>query len=314
MAYRLNPGRTAENPEIVIVGCGGTGGFVADHLCRLFTGRPAKIVLVDHDRVERHNVLRQNFTTGDIGKFKSETLAERLAQAYDRAISYSVLPFISREAGWDTPSRKALIIGCVDNAEARKEISKYITNNNSYYSYPAWWIDVGNGRNWGQILIGNTTDDNRLRNGFKKEHGICEYLPVPTIQRPDLLTTVPEGPPDTDCAAAMDLTDQDPTINAIMAMHTVQAVFRLVTGTCTYMSQYVNLEDASAVSNPALPENVARITGLDVSYLTEESEASDDERCNDETCDHEISDDGTSGENDENEPYDGRCLDCGDYH
>ena len=23
MAYRLNPGRTAENPEIVIVGCGG---------------------------------------------------------------------------------------------------------------------------------------------------------------------------------------------------------------------------------------------------------------------------------------------------
>ena len=41
----------------------------------------------------------------------------------------------------------------------------------------------------------------------------CYLLPAPTLQRPDLLTTVPTTPPDVDCAAALDLTDQDPTIN-----------------------------------------------------------------------------------------------------
>ena len=44
-----------------MVGTGGTGGFVAEGLCRLFQGREATIVLVDHDRVEPHNLLRQNF-------------------------------------------------------------------------------------------------------------------------------------------------------------------------------------------------------------------------------------------------------------
>jgi len=40
------------------------GGFVAEGLCCLFQGRQATIVLVDHDRVEPHNLLRQNFYPG----------------------------------------------------------------------------------------------------------------------------------------------------------------------------------------------------------------------------------------------------------
>ena len=271
MTYRLHQGRTAENPEIVIVGCGGTGGFVADHICRLFTGRPARINLVDHDRVERHNVLRQNFTTNEVGRYKSETLAHRLAQAYGRPICYSVMPFSSDRNSSLVPNSRAMIIGCVDNAEARKEIAKAITAR-YYYGGATWWIDVGNGKDWGQVLIGNTTDENRLKNAFKKKSGICEYLPAPTIQRPDLLTSMPDEPADTDCAAALDLTDQDPTINAMMAMHAVNTASRIVTGTCTYMSQYVNLEDGSTVSTPALPENVARIAGLNAWALIEEPE------------------------------------------
>ena len=48
-----------------------TGGYVAEGLCRLFQGREAAIVLVDHDRVEPHNLLRQNFYPEDVGRFKS---------------------------------------------------------------------------------------------------------------------------------------------------------------------------------------------------------------------------------------------------
>ena len=39
----------------------------------------ATIVLVDHDRVEPHNLLRQNFYPEDVGRFKSQALADRLA-------------------------------------------------------------------------------------------------------------------------------------------------------------------------------------------------------------------------------------------
>ena len=78
MPYRLDTHFMTDNPRITVVGCGGTGGFVAEALCRLYTGRRAEIALVDHDRVEPHNLLRQNFYSQDVGRYKSEALAERL--------------------------------------------------------------------------------------------------------------------------------------------------------------------------------------------------------------------------------------------
>ena len=93
MPYYLDNAFLQDNPWITVVGCGGTGGFVAEGLCRLFQGREATIVLVDHDRVEPHNLLRQNFYAADVGKFKSQALADRLARAYRRPVGYSVYPF-----------------------------------------------------------------------------------------------------------------------------------------------------------------------------------------------------------------------------
>ena len=70
MPYYLDNAFLLDNPWITVVGCGGTGGFVAEGLCRLFQGREAAIVLVDHDRVEPHNLLRQNFYAEDVGKLQ----------------------------------------------------------------------------------------------------------------------------------------------------------------------------------------------------------------------------------------------------
>ena len=99
MPYYLDNEFLIDRPWITVVGCGGTGGFVAEGLCRLFTGREATIVLVDHDRVEPHNLLRQNFHAEDVGKFKSQALADRLARAYRRPIGYSVYPFREDPSG-----------------------------------------------------------------------------------------------------------------------------------------------------------------------------------------------------------------------
>ena len=250
----------------MIVGAGGTGGFLAETLCRLLTGRNDSIVLVDHDIVEPHNLLRQNFTRRDLGKLKSRALAERLSGQFDRPVGYIPEPFRAEHASFkfrrglsDDSSlngRPDLIIGCVDNAEARREIAAALDDRT-----PAipWIMDAGNGRNWGQILIGNDPADAGYANAFAS--GVCYRLPAPTVQRPDLLTFVPEEPPDTDCAAAMDLTDQDPTINQMMAAGAAQVVRRMLAGTCPFMALYIDMEVGSIQPTYATPENVNRIFG-----------------------------------------------------
>ena len=44
MPYYLAKQFMLDNPGITVVGCGGTGEFVAESLCRLFTERSATIV------------------------------------------------------------------------------------------------------------------------------------------------------------------------------------------------------------------------------------------------------------------------------
>ena len=72
-----------------------------------------------------------------------------------------------------------------------------------------WLIDAGNDTNWVQVLVGNVADRD-----FGDEQAFVDQtsylLPAPTVQRPDLLTDVSTAPPDVDCAAALDLTDQRP--------------------------------------------------------------------------------------------------------
>ena len=260
MPYYLDNEFLIDNPWITVVGCGGTGGFVAEGLCRLFTGREATIVLVDHDRVEPHNLLRQNFYAADVGRFKSQALADRLARSYRRPIGYSVYPF--REAASGSHRRRypglpaygnCLLTGCADNAAARRAMAECLRGGRQQ-----WLIDAGNDTNWGQVLIGNVADPSYWDEpAFVDE--TCYMLPAPTLQRPDLLTTVPTIPPDLDCAAALDLTDQDPTINQVMASLVLQVVRRMVAGTCPFMGLYLDMELGTVTPTYATPEAVERV-------------------------------------------------------
>ena len=265
MPYYLDNAFLLDNPWITVVGCGGTGGFVAEALCRLFQGREATIVLVDHDRVEPHNLLRQNFYADDVGKFKSQALADRLAKAYRRPVGYSVYPFReydeSRPNGHGYPGLvdygESLIIGCADNAAARRAMAECLPG------HPARWIiDAGNDTNWGQVLVGNVAGRVDWEEPpFAGE--TCYLAPAPTLQRPDLLTAVSIRPPDVDCAAALDLTDQDPTINQMMASLVLQVVCRMVAGTCPFMGLYLDMDLGTVTPIYVTPEAVGRVLGTD---------------------------------------------------
>ncbi|MDD4986253.1 MAG: ThiF family adenylyltransferase, partial [Dehalococcoidales bacterium] len=144
LTYVVTPEFLNRDRRILIVGCGGTGGGVAEGLCRLLRGSDIELVLIDHDRVEPHNLLRQNFYPGEVGKFKSQALAERLSRQFGRPIRYSVHPYNRRLSelemgrGMSSLLSADLIIGCVDNAPARREIAHHLGQH-------TWWLDAGNG-------------------------------------------------------------------------------------------------------------------------------------------------------------------------
>lgn len=138
-----------------------------------------------------------------------------------------------------------------------------------------WLIDAGNGTNWGQVLIGNTPQLKGLNASF--QDNICHRLPAPTLQRPDLLTAVPDTPPDLDCAAALDLTGQDPTINHMMASIVIQVVRRMAAGACPWMALHVDMDQGHLTPTYATPEAVARITGVPVETLVYDPKNSDSE-------------------------------------
>lgn len=257
--YTLSNHMLTDNPTIVVVGCGGTGGYVSEGLCRLFTGREASIVLVDHDRVEPHNLLRQHFYAGDVGEFKAKVLAERLSRQYHRTIGYSIYP-IQKFEMQQGRREVQLTIGCVDNPAARRDIASKVSRS-------GWWVDAGNGETWGQVLVGNVRQKQDMEASFLKAEERCLGLPVPTVQMPDLLHRVPEARPDLDCAAALDLTDQDPTINQFMSSLVLQVVRRLVAGTCPWMGLYLALDQGTVTPVFATPETAAKAMRVRVAKL-----------------------------------------------
>ena len=158
VSYRIDPSpigadgqplRCEWEATIVVVGCGGTGSFLAESICRLLIGRRSRLYLVDMDRVEAHNVGRQAFDRADIGRFKAEVLAERLARRFEREVGYSVLPYgreLHAQVFDGGPSRLSLLVGCVDNAAARRAIAATLDTPVSGYAFPrpsgtVWWLD-----------------------------------------------------------------------------------------------------------------------------------------------------------------------------
>ena len=272
--HKLRYVKRFEGINFTIVGVGGTGGFVAESLCRLMIGTPGRITLVDHDRVERHNIMRQNFYERDIGSFKSEALANRLTRNYGRAIEYCTTRF-ETGAYRDHPGMgrdTGVLIGCVDNSDARLSIQKAIETHRG-----CWWIDAGNGSDWGQILIGNSTAEAAGKCAFTAEW--CTKLPMPTVQIPQLLDPTPQQTADLDCAAAILLSDQDPTINQTMATLTVALARQIVTGACETMALYVDQKHGTVTPRHATPENVAEILKTDAKMAMADHGA-------DERCDH----------------------------
>lgn len=253
LANKFSPYRNA----IAIVGCGGTGGFAAEGIARLLQGAPQfHLRLVDGDRVEERNLLRQNFYPEDLGQFKSQALAERLARRYGQPIGYSLEPLPEREPyQGGILDGCGLVLGCVDTALARAAIARLVSPSR-------WWVDAGNGSEFGQVLVGNARKE-ELRGAFDKEKGLCHALPLPTLVRPELLVPVPRQ--DRSCADPG--AEQGPFINQWMGILVVEVVRRLLEGRLQWWQLYLDLEAGSLRTVRPTPEAVSRVTGVRLKQL-----------------------------------------------
>ena len=83
--------------NFVVIGAGGTGGHLIPNLVRqvgVYNSELGEddikhsVLVVDADEVERSNLIRQNFTSGDLGKNKAKVMATRYGRAFGVDVGY----------------------------------------------------------------------------------------------------------------------------------------------------------------------------------------------------------------------------------
>ena len=105
-----------------IIGCGDIGSTVAENLVRFGL---TNITLYDFDTVEKHNIANQMFKETDIGKLKTEALAEYLCDINpDVAANLKIV-----NKGYTGQKLSGYVFLCVDNIDLRREIAENCKDN-----------------------------------------------------------------------------------------------------------------------------------------------------------------------------------------
>jgi hypothetical protein len=214
--------------KIVIIGAGGTGGYVVPHLYRLAfdSKRATRIIVCDGDVVERKNLVRQNFIYNDIGDNKAQVLAERYAGAFGMQVEYIphyiesvdelleiVEPDEYRFTQYGIPSKgKVILIGAVDNNRSRQ-----ICHEVFKAAEDLIYIDSGNGESTGQVVCG------------VKQKGRVTYKPVCSIYS-DMLDPDPTDklPTEMSCAERTVSAPQSVTANLMASTAVVSFMYNLL--------------------------------------------------------------------------------------
>ncbi|MBA2377969.1 MAG: ThiF family adenylyltransferase [Blastocatellia bacterium] len=260
--------------RFIIVGAGGTGSYVVPAIARLIyelkqqQHKPVEMLVIDPDVVENGNIPRSNFCAAEIGRFKAQTLAERITMAWGVETEYSCERFdpekhLKRSSG-DYRSLP-VIVGCVDNHLARRDMHRAIEEFRGYGTSDApslWWIDGGNGRSSGQVLLGSDTERMKPEQHFTGT-SICRSLPAPSLVHPDLLVDEDAASQvtrlqDLSCPDRIRLGEQSLNINQRVAVEMSEMLTAMfLTRSLRRFATYFDLETGTSRSLYCTPEQVA---------------------------------------------------------
>ena len=118
-----------KNKCILVIGVGGVGGYVVESLVRSGIG---KIIIVDHDIIDKTNINRQIIALNStVGKIKVEVLKERILDINPECEVISIKEFIdANNINELLKYNPDFIVDACDTINTKKEIIKLSLNNN----------------------------------------------------------------------------------------------------------------------------------------------------------------------------------------
>lgn len=231
--------------KVIILGAGGTGGYVIPHLYRISfaADRQIRIIICDGDVVEEKNLIRQNFVEQDIGRNKAQVLAERYSAAFGIECEYIprfvedeeelfrlTKPDFRQNSESGIPeTQRVLLLGCVDNNKSRKLCHAVFARQKDLI-----YIDSGNGEHTGQVVCG------------VRQNGRTTYKPVSSLY-PDMLDDEDKFPSELSCAERTVSAPQSVTANLTAATAVVSFLYDLLicgdlkTRYVTFSSRQINM-------------------------------------------------------------------------
>lgn len=143
------------NYNIIIVGCGGTGGNFIKELGRFLYRNNVRsrcsVLLVDGDLVEERNVSRQPFMPQDVGRKKAAVMAEILQEAFGVFCGFypEYLDAVYDLDKFKREDSATILVGCVDNHACRKVLHEYFQKSESCF-----YLDAANEYSIGEVVVG----------------------------------------------------------------------------------------------------------------------------------------------------------------
>jgi len=243
----LHRSRLGREINIVVVGAGGTGSHVLHALARMELACRAldlgylKVLAVDPDTVSETNVARQLFLPAELGQNKACALVNRIKLIY--GFDWRAYPCKLSEIR-DVVFHSGVVIGCVDNAAARKSI--YSMYKRSRFVY---WLDFGNGDNDGQAILGCR---------YKQ---FQSYLPSVAELFPSVLQKSKEDDEAPSCSLAESLARQDLFVNQALVTAGLQILWNLIRhGSISYHGIFMSLTKGKVSPLPVDPDTWKRMT------------------------------------------------------
>ena len=150
---------------------------------------------------------------------------------------------LKASADREEPALANIIVTCTDNIRSRMNLWRFLKKHREHTSNnersPIYWMDFGNARTTGQVLIGNIR-------GKILQPVSNEYLPVPrmnVITEEVRYSTIKEKDSGPSCSLAEALQKQDLFINSILAQTGCDILWRMLReGRTFYRGAYLNLD------------------------------------------------------------------------
>lgn len=236
--FKLN---SDQNLHFIVIGTGGTGGYLIENLLRLVDvqskQQELQLTIIDGDKVEPKNLIRQNFYREDIDKNKALALYDRYIPKFNKVNDDN---FKIAQEYIESPDELLpifdlyedsvpVVVGAVDNNATRQLINVSVNK----YKKPVIWLDAGNSERVGQVIIGTKNITKIADDSISKIGAVTEDFKTVIEEYPDSFKVVKNTdklPTDMSCAEHAISSPQNIAANIFSATTLFGLINKLIGG------------------------------------------------------------------------------------